>query len=111
MVTHLGFAIPQVTTHFGSRWDTYSAFLKNLRGLENLKIVMHAQVEKVLIDNTNRAWGVQYRKFGRQFTVLADAEVVLSAGAIGTPKILMLSGVGPKEHLESLGVCSLRSND
>lgn len=104
MRTSLGFAIPQVTTHFGARWDSYSAFLKNAEAKTNLRILTNAQVEKVLLDESNGAVGVQYKRFGHVFTASANAEVILSAGAIGSPKILMLSGIGPKEHLEALGV-------
>ena len=89
--------------HFGSRWDTYSAFLKIPQN-GKLTILRHAEVEKVLIDEYNRACGVQYRKFGRIFKASANLEVILSAGAVNSPKILMLSGVGPKEQLETFGV-------
>lgn len=64
---------------------------------------------KILIDPTSkRAYGVQFSKDGRLHSVRARREVVLSAGAIGSPQLLMLSGVGPKEHLESFKIPVLK---
>ncbi len=78
--------------------------MKNAQKRPNLKIVTFAQVHKVLIDKAKRAYGIQYEKHGRLITVSATKEIVLSAGAIGSPQILMLSGIGPKDHLEQLEV-------
>ena len=64
----------------------------------------NAHVTRVLFETGNdhlpRAFGVEYVKNGMTFTVVAKKEVILSAGAIATPQLLMLSGVGPKNHLE-----------
>jgi choline dehydrogenase len=65
--------------------------------------VLNAHVERVLLKGY-QAVGVQFERFGKKYTVKCKREVVLSAGAIGTPQILMLSGIGPREHLESLGI-------
>ena len=86
----------------GWRSSTYAAFLTQPR--PNLFIATHALVEKILFDDSKRAYGVQYRRFGHQKIVRAKKEIIVSAGAVGSPQILMLSGVGPKEHLESFGV-------
>lgn len=91
-----------MTAKDGARWSTYSAFLKNDQ--PNLKVVTFAQVEKILIDESKQAYGVQYKRHGNLITVLAAKEIILSAGAIGSPQILMLSGIGPKEDLERLEV-------
>lgn len=61
-------------------------------------------MHKVLIDGNQRAYGVQFDRNGRTKTVNASREVILSAGAVGSPQILMLSGIGPKEHLKQLNV-------
>ena len=59
---------------------------------------------QILIDN-NKAIGVELIKNGRKIQVYANKEVLLSGGAINSPQLLMLSGVGPKRHLEQMGVC------
>ncbi|KAB7493781.1 hypothetical protein Anas_04610 [Armadillidium nasatum] len=60
-------------------------------------------MEVVLIDpDTKRAYGVRFFRYGEYHDVHARKEVILSAGAINTPQLLMLSGIGPKEHLEDL---------
>ena len=58
----------------------------------------------MLIKDGYEAYGVQYRKFGEKYKVRAKKGVILSAGVVGTPKILMLSGIGPEQHLRSHGV-------
>jgi choline dehydrogenase len=59
---------------------------------------------KILIDNNNRAYGVEYERHGNDKRAYSNKEVILSAGAMNSPKILLLSGVGPKQDLEYLGV-------
>lgn len=62
----------------------------------------------MLIKDGYEAYGVQYRKFGKKYKVRAKKGVILSAGVVGTPKILMLSGIGPEQHLRSHGVSGVR---
>lgn len=66
-------------------------------------------VDLQVVFQGKQAVGVTYRKAGRQYTVLASKEVVVSAGVVNSPKLLMLSGVGPREHLEELGVSLFHS--
>ena len=102
-----GFGVSQLTTRHGKRSSTFAAFLADVVAVRpNLHAATHSLVEKILIDDAKRARGVQFRRHGRQLSVGARKEIVLSAGAIGSPQILMLSGVGPRQHLESLGVLS-----
>ena len=99
----------QTTTKDGKRSSTFHAFLEPIMGeRDNLVIITGAQVRKVLLEQGSDglvATGVEYRAAdGTVTTVQASREVVLSAGAIGSPQILMLSGVGPRAHLEEVGI-------
>ncbi|KAL1403140.1 hypothetical protein pipiens_005791 [Culex pipiens pipiens] len=78
----------------------------------NLFISMNSRVTRILIDpKTKTAYGVEFVKDGVQHRVHASKEVVLSAGAINSPQLLMLSGIGPKHHLESLSIPVIKSLD
>jgi choline dehydrogenase-like flavoprotein len=107
----------QTTTRDGKRSSTYHAFLESVIGQRpNLEVITGAQVTRVVLDATSgqlTAHGVEYRTAdGEKSVVTASREVVLSAGAIGSPQILMLSGVGPRLGLEAVGVaCQLDSPD
>ncbi|MCM2561700.1 GMC family oxidoreductase N-terminal domain-containing protein [Lutimaribacter sp. EGI FJ00015] len=95
-----GFGFYQFTIRDGERHGTYSAYLKPIQDRPNLKIIRGATVMGVSFDGT-RANGIRY--FAQGDTHFAEGEkVVLTAGAIGTPQILMLSGVGPADHLRAL---------
>ena len=95
-----GFMIPQGTIRRGSRCSTAKAFLRPIRNRKNLHIALHAYVTKVLIDPaTRRAYGVRFKRDGKIWTVHARKEVILSAGGLNTPQLLMLSGIGPAWHL------------
>lgn len=95
----------QTTTENGRRSSTYHAFLKGeAEQRQNLKIITRAQVTRVLIEprqNSLRATGVEYQAAdGARHRVVARREVILCAGAIGSPHLLMLSGIGPRRELE-----------
>ncbi|XP_037581983.1 glucose dehydrogenase [FAD, quinone]-like [Dermacentor silvarum] len=99
-----GFAIPQSTLRRGARCSTAKAFLEPCRGRPNLHILVRAHVTKVLFDENRRARTVLFRYRRLQRAVRARQEIILSAGSIGSAQLLMLSGVGPRLHLESLGI-------
>ncbi|XP_035707941.1 glucose dehydrogenase [FAD, quinone] [Folsomia candida] len=88
----------------GRRWSTYNAFIQPVLHRRNFKVIRYAHVTKVNFDSTKRAVGVSYIKNGRTFTATASKEVVLSAGGIGSPHVLMLSGIGHSDHLKSFGI-------
>ena len=95
-------------THFhgekqGQRCSAAAAYLHPIEDRPNLTIMTGAMVSKVIIED-KRATGVAYVKHGEEYTVSALSEVLLCAGAFGSPKTLMLSGIGPKEHLEEHGI-------
>ena len=96
-------AIAPVTIHNGQRWTTARGYLHRQK---NLTVVTKAEVRRVIIRN-GRAVGVEYRRRGRQQQAFADQEVVVSAGAFGSPQLLQLSGVGPADHLRSVGITAL----
>ena len=99
-----GVALCQVTQSKGRRWSTNDAYLRPVRDRENLDIVTGATVERVTLSG-GRATGVAYRdRFGRSRTAHAGREVILAAGAFGSPQILMLSGIGPAQELRGHGI-------
>ena len=99
-----GAALVQVTQHRGRRWSASDAYLRPVRGRKNLQIVTGATVERVTLAGT-RATGVRYRdRLGRTREIDAAREIVLAAGAFGSPQVLMLSGIGPADGLRSLGI-------
>ncbi|MGB7242289.1 MAG: choline dehydrogenase [Sulfitobacter sp.] len=94
----------QLTSKDGRRCSAAVAYLNPVKSRENLTIITHAQVQKVLIED-NRAVGVTYAdRSGKIQTVTAAREVVLSGGAINSPQILMLSGLGEAEQLTRHGI-------
>lgn len=101
--TQFGWAPAQATIRFGVRWSTYNAFLRRSLGLNNLHVLTNAVAQKVVFEG-KKAVGVVYRHEGEQKVARANKEVVLSAGTIGSAKLLLLSGVGPKSHLQSLKI-------
>ena len=68
--------------------------------LNNIDVMTYSMASSLLLDDRNIARGINVERFGQGFRYLASKEVILSAGAIGTPQLLMLSGIGPKEELK-----------
>ncbi|ODN01925.1 Glucose dehydrogenase [FAD, quinone] [Orchesella cincta] len=81
-----------------------NVFLEAAKELDYPITDLNAPLMKVLIDNQNNAYGVQYEHKGHLHKVRALREVILSAGAIGSPMILLHSGIGPSEHLQQVGI-------
>lgn len=99
--TQTGFSRSQGTLNNGLRMSTAKAYLRPVRHRPNLHISLLSLVEKVLINpQTREAYGVVFTKQDKQYIVFASQEVILSAGAIQSPQLLMLSGIGPRKHLE-----------
>mgnify|MGYP001452617587 CR=1 FL=1 len=93
----------QLTTRRGLRCSTAVGYLNPIKNRKNLDIRTHAQVRRLVIDN-GRCAGIEFDENGAPRAVACRGEVVLSAGAIGSPQILMLSGMGPADHLRRLGL-------
>lgn len=106
----IGFSYVQGTLINGTRMSSNRAYLHPIRNRKNLHVTRESMVRKLLIDRrTNRAIGVEFIKFGRLISVFARKEVILCAGAIGSPQLLMLSGIGPAKHLTELGIDVVRN--
>lgn len=98
-----GVHLQQRTTHGGRRWNTASAYLRPALGRPNLTLRTRGRVESVLLDG-NRATGVRLRRNGAAETVRCAREVILCTGSIGSPHLLMLSGIGDADHLRAHGI-------
>ncbi|XP_057381030.1 glucose dehydrogenase [FAD, quinone]-like [Daphnia carinata] len=100
-----GFMLVQATNRRGHRCSTAKAFLRPVRNRPNLSISMHSRVLKIIIDSsTKQATAVRFEKSGKIYEIKATKEIILSAGSVNSPQLLMLSGVGPADHLNSLGI-------
>ena len=93
----------QATIRDGVRCSAAKAYLNPIRGRPNLTIAKNAHVTKILFDG-RRAVGVAYDVGAQARVVHGDAEVILCAGAIGSPHLLMLSGIGPAQHLKAMEI-------
>lgn len=94
-----GFMLGQSTMRKAARCSTSKAFLRPVRLRPNLHIAMHSRVTRLLIDKDKRVYGVELLRNGKWQKVYARREVIMSAGALNTPQIMMLSGIGPAKHL------------
>jgi choline dehydrogenase len=98
-----GAGLYQVTCRRGRRWSAADAYLRPALPRPNLTVRTDAQATRIVVEN-DRAVGVSYLDAGREVTVRAEGEVLLCGGAINSPQLLMLSGIGPAEHLREHGV-------
>ena len=98
-----GCGLYQITARNGRRSSTAVAYIDPARKRKNLTVTTGARVTRILIEKS-RAVGVEYVRNGRLHTIRAGREVIVSAGAINSPKLLMLSGIGPAEQLRQHGL-------
>ncbi|MEM7069011.1 MAG: GMC family oxidoreductase N-terminal domain-containing protein [Pseudomonadota bacterium] len=98
-----GASLYQITTKDGKRMSASRAYLDPAKSRSNLKLITEARVNRVVIEN-GRATGVEFRHGGQTTIASARREVILSAGAINSPQILQLSGVGPGALLQDKGI-------
>ncbi|XP_064459874.1 glucose dehydrogenase [FAD, quinone]-like [Ornithodoros turicata] len=102
-----GFTQCQATVKEQERWSTSKAFIAPIggkKGRRNLHVSLFSMVTKVIFDDNKRAVGVVFEKDRRKYTVKARKEVIIAAGAVHSPKLLILSGVGPREHLQEMEI-------
>lgn len=98
-----GVALSHVTQRDGRRWSAADAFLHPARSRPNLEVITGAHVHRIVFEG-RRVKGVEYRLEGDERGVRAGREVILASGAIGSPQLLLLSGIGPRADLEALGI-------
>ncbi len=98
-----GFGRFDFTIRDGKRWSTSRAFLKPVQQRENLHVETGALTHRIIVEN-DRAVGVEYSQDGQTKRVYANREVILSAGTVNSPQILLLSGIGPADELAALGI-------
>ncbi|MDW8479007.1 MAG: choline dehydrogenase [Xanthomonadales bacterium] len=98
-----GFGLYQVTQRAGRRASTARAYLAPARSRPNLVVLTRALAERIELSR-GRATAVIYRRFGRRHRVEAEREILLAAGAVNSPQLLMLSGIGPAEELRRHGI-------
>ncbi|KAH9503717.1 hypothetical protein Btru_067220 [Bulinus truncatus] len=103
LLNGVGISYSQVNSKNSQRWSTSFAFVHSTWDRANLHVATDSHVTQVLIEN-HKAKGVAVIRNGRKQIIHANKEIILSAGAIGSPQLLMLSGIGPKAHLESLRI-------
>ena len=98
-----GFGIYQVTQKDGRRHSTAVGYLRPALGRRNFTALPRAQVTRLIMEN-QRCIGLQYIRQGEIQEARADKEIIICAGAINSPQLLLLSGIGPAEHLAELGI-------
>ena len=103
--TQTGFSYVQSTTKNGTRMSASTAFLHPIKNRKKFHVIKRSLVTKLLIHpDTKTTYGVQYIRNNKKYEVRASKEVILSAGAVNSPQLLMLSGIGPSKHLKDLNI-------
>ncbi|XP_059056933.1 ecdysone oxidase-like [Achroia grisella] len=100
----LGFTEPMFTYDKTARQSTAYSFLSPIKDRSNLIVLRNALATRIIFDNNNVAIGVEVNTNNEKRIFYAQKEVIISAGVFNSPKLLMLSGIGPKTHLEQLGI-------
>lgn len=101
---HNGFVLAQGTIKNGERFSAAKAYLTPIKNRPNLKVIKNGLVTSLIINNNKQVEGVNFELRGRNLKARARKEVILSAGALESPKILMLSGVGKNEDLQPFNI-------
>ncbi|XP_023212900.1 uncharacterized protein LOC111615700, partial [Centruroides sculpturatus] len=98
------FMQPQGAINRGVRWSAVRGFIDTIIGRRNFQLITSAFATKILINEDNRAYGVSFDHDGKKLTAVARKEVIICAGTLNSPKLLMLSGIGPKNLLHKLHI-------
>ncbi|KAM3956944.1 ecdysone oxidase-like [Aphomia sociella] len=101
----LGYTEPMFTLGNGVRQSTANSFLSTIKDRKNLYISKNTLATKVIFDDNKNAIGIKViNEYDEEITLKTNKEVIVSAGSINTPQLLMLSGIGPKKHLQDMGI-------
>ncbi len=101
-----GLGLYEFTHKDGERWNTARAFLDDHMDRPNLTVITQASAEKVIVEN-GRATGLKCKVKKKSQTIMAKREVILSGGAFGSPQLLLLSGIGPKDKLDAHNIAQV----
>lgn len=107
----LGAGLYQVSQRKGLRWTTNDGYVKPARKRDNFMVLADTRVHRVAFEDGRAVGIVAERRDGTPGLLRAEREVVLSAGALATPQLLMLSGIGPADHLGEFGIDVVVDND
>ncbi|KAK5644079.1 hypothetical protein RI129_007924 [Pyrocoelia pectoralis] len=100
----LGIGKVQFKIKDGKRHSSGRAFLSPVMHRQNLKVLTNSYVVKILISKRGKAFGVLFTRNGKIYIATSRQDVIVSAGVIGSPQLLMLSGIGPRQHLQTLNI-------
>ncbi|XP_029177669.1 glucose dehydrogenase [FAD, quinone]-like [Nylanderia fulva] len=103
-----GFSVAQTNSKNGVRVSSAAAFLRPFRHRRNLQIALNATATKIIIEN-HKAVGVQFYQDGELRVARATKEVIVSGGAVNSPQLLLLSGIGPSDHLQAMNVTVVKN--
>ncbi|XP_070500739.1 glucose dehydrogenase [FAD, quinone] [Chironomus tepperi] len=102
--SQVGYSFLQASIENGLRKSTNAAYLHPIKFRRNLHVRKNSIVTKLLMDDNNNVYGVEFYTNKKYYKVNATKEVLLSAGALNSPQIMMLSGIGPSKHLKAVGI-------
>jgi choline dehydrogenase len=105
-----GVALTPVTQRDGARWSSYDAYLRGVRRRSNLTIRTRAHATRITFDSS-RASGIEYQESGTSRVATARREVIVCAGTIKSPQLLVCSGIGPGEQLQRLGIAPVATRE
>jgi choline dehydrogenase len=99
-----GFGVMDATIHKGRRWSASNAYIHPNKNRKNLKVQCNSYVNKIMFDDSKTAVGVEVMINNKLERIHANKEIILSCGAVDSPRLLMLSGVGNAEDLKAVGI-------
>lgn len=101
---HIGFGAAQGTLLERERCSTAKAFLNPIKDRKNFQVIKNAFVKSLIFNELNDVKGVKFQIGGKKLRAIAKKEVILSAGALGSPRIMLSSGIGPIDHLNAMKI-------